>query len=351
MVEDDFTASYTPFIVKKPKWNEESKDDYQKQTTKILQELSDKYNSVVYIPKLCEMFSKALVISAEKVFDTSNPKFDEKKRTFPYFSKDFKEAHKHHKKVFVDWRKAKRPSDPLHPAKAAVLLSRRNMQKIARDEDSAKAIKLHDDLMNTHTTDINKLSAKLKKSRGEEFRKTEIPFIETLAGKYHGDNVLEGIAANTEILCDEEKTREDNYDNELYDMIVKDNMIIFDITAEEEVKIPKMTLKILKDILFKKLKINKANVVENNEHLGQIVSGVSQEEKNVDLRVSKVRKNLFGLLGAGFSYKCMLSPVVKLHIYKTHTCPILRSGLSSFSLRTAQLEPLAQRFSGRTVEQ
>ena len=83
------------------------------------------------------------------------------------------------------------------------------------------------------------------------------------------------------------------------------------------------------------------NVVENNEHLGQIVSGVSQEAKNVDLKLSKGRTNLFGLLGAGFSFKCMLSPVLKLHIYRTYTCPILRSGLSSFALRNLQLEPLA----------
>ena len=69
-----------------------------------------------------------------------------------------------------------------------------------------------------------------------------------------------------------------------------------------------------KDISPWKMDGGTVNVVENNEHLGQVVSGVSQEEKNVDLRVSKGRKNLFGLLGAGFSFKCMLSPVVKLHI-------------------------------------
>ena len=82
-------------------------------------------------------------------------------------------------------------------------------------------------------------------------------------------------------------------------------------------------------------------VVEDNEHLGQIVSGRNQEEKNVDLKTQKGRKNLFGLLGAGFSYKCLLSPLVKLHIYRTYTCPIVRSGLSSFSLRSAQLEPIS----------
>ena len=83
------------------------------------------------------------------------------------------------------------------------------------------------------------------------------------------------------------------------------------------------------------------NVVENNEHLGQVVSGRNQEQKNIDLKIQKGRNNLFGLLGAGFSFKCLLSPVVKLHLYRTYTCPILRSGLSSFSLRSAQLEPIS----------
>ena len=82
-------------------------------------------------------------------------------------------------------------------------------------------------------------------------------------------------------------------------------------------------------------------VVTDNEHLGQIVSGKNQENKNVDLRLEKGRKNLYSFLGAGFSYKCLLSPVLKLHIYRTFTCPIARSGLSSFALRTAQLEPLS----------
>ena len=83
------------------------------------------------------------------------------------------------------------------------------------------------------------------------------------------------------------------------------------------------------------------SVTENNEHLGQIVSGRRQEEKNIDLRLQKGRKSLFSLLGAGFAFKCNLSPTVKLHMFRTYTCPILRSGLSSLSLRTAQLEPLA----------
>ena len=75
----------------------------------------------------------------------------------------------------------------------------------------------------------------------------------------------------------------------------------------------------------------KVKVTEDNDHLGQIVSGVNQEQKNVDLRFSKGRNNIFGLLGPVFSFKCILSPLVKIHLFRTCTCPILRSGLSSFS--------------------
>ena len=65
-------------------------------------------------------------------------------------------------------------------------------------------------------------------------------------------------------------------------------------------------------------------VTEDNDHLGQVVSGVCQEQKNVDTRIAKGRKNLFGMLGPAFAYKCQLSPVVKLHLFRTYTCPIHR---------------------------
>ena len=82
-------------------------------------------------------------------------------------------------------------------------------------------------------------------------------------------------------------------------------------------------------------------VVENNDHLGQIVSGLNQEVKNVDGSLTKGRKSLYGLLGPAFAYKCMLSPIVQMHLFRTFTCPRLRSGLSSFALRSNQMSPLA----------
>ena len=60
----------------------------------------------------------------------------------------------------------------------------------------------------------------------------------------------------------------------------------------------------------------------------------------MDARIDKGRKNLFGMLGPAFAFKCLLSPVLKMHLFKTYTCPILLSGLSSLALRTTTLQPL-----------
>ena len=58
--------------------------------------------------------------------------------------------------------------------------------------------------METHNTNIGQVCNKLKKIRGDNIKNIEIPFIETLAGKFSGENVLEGFCSNTEILCNED---------------------------------------------------------------------------------------------------------------------------------------------------
>ena len=85
----------------------------------------------------------------------------------------------------------------------------------------------------------------------------------------------------------------------------------------------------------------KISVTENNEHLGQIVSGIDQISKNIDQSLKKGRSSIFGLLGPAFAYKCLLGPLVKIHLFRTFTCPRLRSGLSSFALRKNQISPLS----------
>ena len=50
------------------------------------------------------------------------------------------------------------------------------------------------------------------------------------------------------------------------------------------------------------------SIKDDNDHLGLIVSGYREEEKNVDLKIKKARGALFKLLGPAFSAKNLLNP-------------------------------------------
>ena len=47
------------------------------------------------------------------------------------------------------------------------------------------------------------------------------------------------------------------------------------------------------------------------------------------------------MLGPVFSYKCLLSPALKIDLFRTYTSHIIQSGLSSFSLTPNMIGPLA----------
>ena len=68
----------------------------------------------------------------------------------------------------------------------------------------------------------------------------------------------------------------------------------------------------------------KVEVVEDNEHLGQIISGNDQYAKNIDHRIQKSRNSLFSMLGPTFQYKNLMSPAVKIHLFRTNAVSILR---------------------------
>ena len=84
----------------------------------------------------------------------------------------------------------------------------------------------------------------------------------------------------------------------------------------------------------------RVSVVENNEHLGLVVSGTSEEQKNVDNNIKDCRKSLFGLLGPAFAFNCQLSPAVQLHLWRTYNLPILLSGLSALPIRPVHFKSL-----------
>ena len=82
-------------------------------------------------------------------------------------------------------------------------------------------------------------------------------------------------------------------------------------------------------------------VVENNDHLGLIVSGQHEEQKNIDQNIQNCRNSLFALLGPAYAFNCQLSPAVQVHLWKTYNLPILCSGLSALPIRPSQMKSIS----------
>ena len=76
-------------------------------------------------------------------------------------------------------------------------------------------------------------------------------------------------------------------------------------------------------------------VVDTNDNLSLNDSGMNEEQKNVDQNIQNCRKSLVSLLGAAYSYKCMLSPVTQVY-----NLPVLLSGPSSLPIRPSDINPL-----------
>ena len=82
-------------------------------------------------------------------------------------------------------------------------------------------------------------------------------------------------------------------------------------------------------------------VSENNEHLGLVVSGLEEEQKNIDKNVKAARKAIFALLSSSFAFKCNISPSVKIHLWRTFVRPVLTSGLSALPVRPSVMKTLS----------
>ena len=81
-------------------------------------------------------------------------------------------------------------------------------------------------------------------------------------------------------------------------------------------------------------------VADENNHLGMIVCGIDEEDKNVEMKLEKGRKSLFALLGPAFAYKCLLPPTLQCFLWKPYTSPVITSGLCSLPLRPTNILPL-----------
>ena len=97
-----------------------------------------------------------------------------------------------------------------------------------------------------------------------------------------------------------------------------------------------------RDVSFWSLYGDKIEVSENNDHLGMIVSGIDEEQKNVDKNIGAARNAIFSFLGNIFSYKCKISTAVQYHTWLIYVKPVLRSGLAALPVRTVVAKSLAK---------
>ena len=251
--EKDYSDTYEVFEPEKILWKDSQ--EYEDMTANILHQLLSTYDQPEHLPVLAEMSSKMIAICAKKCFESKKSKATQKKTT-PKFSQELNGAYQEHKQNCNNWRKAGRPQSADHPAKYAKLISQRKIQKISRDEEANQARANHDDLMATHHTNISEVCKKVKKIIGETAKTTDIPEIETLVGKFKGNNVLEGFRANTEYLCNDKTSK--NFSDQFLNRCNEDLIIINEISKHEDLRIPPMNTQDLQKIIKKKFKNNKA---------------------------------------------------------------------------------------------
>ena len=177
--------------------------------------------------------------------------------------------------------------------------------------------------MTANTKDRNQVYSTLKNLRRER-RKPITNTLETPAGTYYDNDVLEGFAADAEYLG--KATAEcEKYDKEFYDLCVLDNLYIFEFKGEEPVKIPLMTLANLEDIINKKMKLGKACDIYQMtvEHLRYCGNAAKRSILNL---INRIIKNIYFLtcpqikIGLGSAiHKGKNKPIYKSRSYRRIT--------------------------------
>ena len=100
-----------------------------------------------------------------------------------------------------------------------------------------------------------------------------LTLLQTPVGDFHGKDVLEGFATDAELLG-KFVGENSQYDNRFYKLCVEDNQFIFYFKSENCLKIPKMSLADMNNIIDREMKSGKACDVYKltAEHLERILS-------------------------------------------------------------------------------
>ena len=95
-----------------------------------------------------------------------------------------------------------------------------------------------------------------------------------------------------------------------------------------------------KDVKMWKMDGETVDVADENEHLGLVVTGFHEEQRNVEENISRGRRSLYSLLGPSFSFQSLVNPKVQMYIFRMYVSPITLSGLGALAIRHTQCQPL-----------
>ena len=121
-----------------------------------------------------------------------------------------------------NWKKLGRPHDKQDPSWQKYAAARANLQRVTRWESDKKTRCLNNYLMRSDKKNQKHVFSKLRQLRNTKTKSTT-SFLNSAAGQYYGNDVLEGFAADAEFLG--KPTEENDYfDKEFYELCVLDNL-------------------------------------------------------------------------------------------------------------------------------
>ena len=250
--KEQYTHTYTKFEQARIIWNEEKIKDYQKLAGQVLADFEAFFPTPEFTPLKCQLYSDLLVKSAELTMDTKPVQSASKIRPSPQIH----HAWTHLRKYFNIWKNAGRPRDPDNCIYLEYKQSRANFQRVRRHQHNLRTIKLNNKIMQTNKTDRNRFFKLMKNLRAQPARRA-LQELQTPVGVYYGRDTLEGFAMDAEILG-RHVGESNEYDNEFYRLCKQDNQFIFDMKSDSSMKIPKMKIVDLENIVNKEMQNGKA---------------------------------------------------------------------------------------------
>ena len=329
--------SYLDFNRQKIAWDHSRLPDYQSLTSLVLSDALNYWNTPESLPHLSSLVSKLLVKCASLVFDSSSPNHNPGPKK-P--SLKIRQAKNDLKRKFNAWKTDGKPSSRAAPSRSEYTAARSHLQRVSRNEETLRKVKENNFLMHLDKRNRSKIFSVMKKSRGNSSN-TITPVLHTPVGTYHGEDVLEGFAADTEHLGKSNENKQ-HFDQGFYKLCKLDNLYIFDFAADEPLPIPPMTISQLNHILNSKMKAGKACdiyqvTVEHLRHCGD------QAKQHILDLINRILRDIYYLscpqikLGIGTPIQKKQKPLSKSNSYRRITVtPIIGAIIDYY------LDPIAE---------